>query len=156
MALPTLIVVLLKNKLSTLDRIKRVQRTIRYVNLVYIGLLFFTTFNLEAWATYLIFVFLLIGIQKEIFLESKDKFFDFVEENKDNFKFVPTYIGEEFAEGVLLLDNNADFCCRAIYVGQEKLEIEKEYTEVNLYISVNRVGELNNVFCALKTVSVKN
>lgn len=149
MALPTLIVVLLKNKLSTLDRIKIVQGTIRYVNLIYIGLLFFTPFNLDEWASYLLFVFLLIGIQKEIFLEAKNKFFDFVEENKDNFKFVPTYIGEEFAEGVLLLENNADFGCRAIYLGQEKMELEKEYN-VNIYISVNMVGDLNNVFCSAK------
>lgn len=148
MALPTIALVLLKNKLNTLDKIKRMQRTMFYINVLYIALLFFRPFDFGAYVTYLVVILLLKGIQKEVFLEAKDKFLEFVEENKNDFIFIPVKVEGEYAVGLLALPNGSFFCEARCFL-LEEMGIHKKNDGVLIYISVDCRGELKDVFCML-------
>ena len=148
MALPTMVLVELKNKLNTLDKIKRMQRTMFYINVLYIALLLVKPFNFGAYVAYLVVIFVLKGLQKEVFLEAKDKFLEFVEENKNDFTFIPLKIEGEYAVGLLALPNGSFFCEAKCFLLDE-MGIHKKDADVLIYISVDYRGELEDVFCML-------
>ena len=148
MALPTIALVLLKNKLNTLDKIKRVQRTMFYINVLYIALLFFRPFDFGAYVSYLVVILLLKGLQKEVFLEAKDNFLEFVEKNKNDFIFTPVKIEGNDAEGLIWLPNK-NFVCKAKCLQFEEDGVQRKEYAVLIYISVDWRGEVKNVFCML-------
>lgn len=147
MALPTLVLVLLKNKLISLDKINGLKRIMLFANTFNLVLLFFTPFDIDAWLTYLIFWALLIGVQKEVFIEAKDKFFDFMLENDGQFLFTPIKIDEKEVRGVITLPGNHNFAVSAKYLGDKKLEKNTKYKNIRVYIAVNSSGNISKVFC---------
>ena len=148
MAMPTLVLVLLKSNLDSLDKINRVGKTLLFVNGFNLVMLFFTPFDLEAWLIYLIFLNLFIGIQKEIAIEAKENFFEFMVENEGNFLFTPTVVDEERIEGVLTLPDYPDFVVSAKYVGTGTLEKNTKYKNVSTYLAVNGSGNIFRVYCS--------
>ena len=147
MALPTLVLVLLKNKLISLDKINGLNRIMLFANTFNLVMLFFTPFDLDAWLTYLIFWALLIGAQKEVFIEAKDRFFDFMLENDGQFLFTPIKIDEKEIRGVITLPGNKNFAVSAKYLGDKKLEKNTIYKNIRVYIAVNGSGNISKVFC---------
>ncbi len=148
MALPTLVLVLLKSKLGSLDKINRLKKTMLFVNSFNFFVLFFTPFDLNAWLTYLIFWSLFIGIQKETFIEAKEKFFDFIVENEGKFLFTPKVINEKGIRGVLTLPEKPDFAVKAEYVGSGKLEENTKYANVKTYLAIDGSGNVFKVCCS--------
>lgn len=147
MALPTLVLVLLKNKLISLDKINGLKRIMLFANTFNLVLLFFTPFDIDAWLTYLIFWALLIGVQKEVFIEAKDRFFDFMLENDGQFLFTPIKIDEKEVRGVITLPGNHNFAVSAKYLGDKKLEKNTKYKNIRVYIAINSSGNISKVFC---------
>lgn len=148
MGLPTIALLLLKSGLSSLDKINRVSKMMLFVNIFNLTMLFFTPFDADAWLNYLIFLTLFIGLQKEVFIEAKQKFFDFMVEHDGEFLFTPTKIDEKDIKGVLTLPNNKNFAVSAKYVGTGKLEENTKYEGVKVYLAVGNSGDVTKVFCS--------
>ena len=148
MAMPTIVVVLLKNKLTSLDKINRVKKIMRFANIFNLSMIFFTPYNLETWITYLIFWTLFVGIQKEVFIKAKSEFIDFVIENSKSFIFIPTSVEQDNVRGVLTLESDKDFVQKAEYVGNAKLEKNTKYSGIKVYLSVDGFGFIKKVFCS--------
>ena len=148
MAMPTLVVVLLKNKLISLDKINRVKKIMRFANIFNLSMIFFTPYNLGTWITYLIFWTLFVGIQKEVFIEAKSEFIDFVSENSKSFIFIPTSVEQDNVRGVLTLESDKDFVQKVEYVGNAKLEKNTKYSGIKVYLSVDGFGFIKKVFCS--------
>ena len=105
-------------------------------------------FDVSGWLTYIIFWVLFVGIQKEIFIEAKEKFFDFMVENEGQFVFTPKKINKEDVEGVLTLPEKPNFAVNAKYIGSEKLEINVKYANVKTYLAIDGSGNVFKVCCS--------
>ena len=146
MAMPTIVVLLLKQKMVSFNRIRRVRKIMNIANIFNVGLMFL--YPSEIWMAYLGLLIILIGLQNEAFAEARERFLLFVEENADDFLFEATLIEEGSVFGFLTLPEKQDFVVSAKFVGNTKLEKGVKYSGVRVYLAVNTFGHLSGVYCS--------
>lgn len=149
LAISTIVLMLIRNRLTTLTKIKKVAAIYRILIYFAIGAMFFYPNLIQSICA----IVAIAGIQIGVIVDARERFFDYMVSHGDEWCFVPTVkVDKGHYEGYLILSDEESEAIKATCFCQnedDELKINVMYTNAPVYISMNFAGYPKDVFCTL-------